>query len=163
MVATTTLTVMVQAPFTPMVPPASTTAPSPALAVTVAVRRRRCRCTPPWRDGVAATAMPAGSVSVNDVSGIVDSVFGLVRVIVSVTGSPTSAGDGAKVLPPVGDDRKRTASVADAGVALVTVAAPSVAWKPDVVPPGVKPFAGPLAGMVLTQLPDSVEVASSSM
>lgn len=162
MEATITRTLIVHVPLAPMTPPVSTTELAPALAVKVPLAAP-VPVHVTEAVGVGATVMPAGKGSVKVVSGIVDSVFGLVSTIDSVTGSFTMPVDGLNVLVPLGCDRKRTASVADAGVALVTVAAPSVAWKPEVLPPGVKPLDGPLAGIVLTQLPETTDVTSSSM
>ncbi len=112
--------------------------------------------------GVAATSMPVGRVSVKVVSGIVDPAFGLVSTIDSVIGSPTRPGDGLNVLLPVGCSRDFTDSVAIAGVVLVTTVAASVAWKPATAPPGVKPLAGPFAGIVFCQLPAVVDTTSMS-
>ena len=78
--------------------------------------------------GVGATIMPRGRVSTNVVSGIVVPLLdGLVSVIVSVTGSPTSPGEGENDLLPVGGLRAFTPNVALAGVVLVTVMTFSVA------------------------------------
>ncbi len=159
---TTTFTLMTQVPPPPMMPPLSTTLDAPAAAVTVPFDAPApVHVTD--SAGVGATTIPAGSGSVNEVIGMVDDALELVSVIASVIGSPTRPGDGVNVLLPVGFDSARMDSVAVAGVVLVTVAAPSVAWKPAVTPPGVKPLAGPFAGIVFGQLPAVVETTSSSM
>ena len=78
--------------------------------------------------GVGATTMPMGRVSTNVVNGIVVPLLdGLVSVMVSVTGSPTSPGEGENDLLPVGGLRPSTDNVALASVVLVTVMTFSVA------------------------------------
>ncbi len=161
MLLTTTLTVIVQAPDVPIVPPVSVTLVSPAFAVT-APSTAPAPVQTIVAPGVGATTMPAGRLSVNVVSGIVEPAFGLVSTMDSVMGSPTSPGDGEKVFEPVGLVNDLTESVATAGVVLVTTVDTSVAWKPATAPPGVNPLDGPLAGMVFCQFPGLVDTTSSS-
>ncbi len=120
---TVIFTMTVHVPPWPIVPPTSVTEPAPGAGAGVSAP-----FAAPVPEQVVdapagfATTMPAGNASVNVVMGIVAPAleFGFVSVIVSVTGSPAIAGDGAKTLLPVGFRSVLTDSVALAGVVLKT-------------------------------------------
>ena len=111
---------------------------SPGLAVTVPHFGRRpypVQVTEAF--GSAATSMPAGRVSTKVVSGMVLFGFGSPSTMLRLTGFPTMAGDGEKVLLPVGACSAVTRRVAFTGVSLETGTPPCRALKPAVSAVGV--------------------------
>ncbi len=118
-VPTTTGTLIVQPPDSPIVPPVSVTVEEPGTAVTVPLTE-----SVPVQEVVAAvedaTTMRSGSVSVKVVRGIVAAGLGFERVIARVAGSPALAGEGVKVLDPVGAVSALIPSVALASVVFQT-------------------------------------------
>lgn len=145
------LTLRVQLPAAAIVPPVSVKLVSPA-TTDVPPPEGELSVAPEqvvWALGVGAMTSPLGKVGVTAVNGRLTLALGLVSVMVSVVVSPTCTDDGEKASMPVGLLKGPTASVALAAVAFVTVLPLSEAENPGVLPPAVKPLAGPLAGIVV--------------